>query len=112
MGNPGLKTLIMGLVGYCGITVFTFVMLVIIKQEIEIEPQDLQPIFDDPNVVWTFSNSGHAQHRAFDKPLHSLLVQAAPKMQQSSQKRQMITCFTVQPSWDHTWSTIWACEGG
>ena len=92
--NPGLKTLIMGLVGYCGITIFTFVMLVIIKQEIEIEPQDLQPIFDDTNVVWTFSDSRHAQHRAFDKPLHSLLVQAAPKRQQSSQKRQMITCFT------------------
>ena len=43
IGNSGLQTLIiiMGLVGYCGITIFTFIMLVTIKQEIDIEPLDL-----------------------------------------------------------------------
>lgn len=91
--NTGLKTLIMGLVGYCGIVVFTFILLVLIKQEIEIKPQDLTSIFDEANVVWTFSDSRHAQHHAFDKPHRRNLVQAAPKRQQSSRKRQVITSF-------------------
>ena len=93
IGNTSLKTLIMGLVGYCGITVFTFILLIIIKQVIEIEPQDLQPIFDDANVVWTFSDSRHAQHQTFDKPPQRNLVQATPKRQPSSRKRQVITSF-------------------
>ena len=91
--NGGLKTLIMGLVGYCGIALFTFMLLVVIKQEIEIKPQDLGPIFDDENVVWTFSDSRHAQHQTFDKPPLRSLVQAAPRKQQSSQTRQVITSF-------------------
>lgn len=93
IGNTGLKTLTMGLVGYCGIAVFTFILLVIIKQEVEIEPQDLDPIFDDANVIWTFSDSRHAQHQAFDKPHHRNLVQASLKKQLSSGKRQVITSF-------------------
>ena len=93
IGTSGLQTLIMGLVGYCGITVFTFIMLVTIKQEIDIEPQDLQPIFDDEDVVWTFADSRHAQHRAFEKPPQRNLVQAAPKKQQPSKRGHMVTCF-------------------
>ena len=93
LGSTGLKTLIMGLVGYCGIVVFTFLLLAVIKQEIEVKPQDLTPIFDMANVVWTFSDSRHAHHQAFDKPHRRNLVQAAPKNQQISQKRQVITSF-------------------
>ena len=93
IGKFGLQTLLMGLVGYCGITIFTFIMLVTIKQEIDIEPQDLHPIFDNEDVVWTFADSRHAQHRAFEKPPQRNLVQAAPKKQQSSKGRQVITCF-------------------
>lgn len=93
IGNTALKTLIMGLVGYCGIAVFTFILLVIIKQEVEVEPQDLGPIFDDADVVWTFSDSRHAEHQAFDKPRHRNLVQASPKKQLSSRKRQVTTSF-------------------
>ena len=91
--STGLKTLIMGLVGYCGIAAFTFILLIVIKQEIEIKPQDLTSIFDEANVVWTFSDSRHAQHQGFDKPHLRNLVQAAPKKQQSSRKRQVITSF-------------------
>ena len=93
IGNTGLKTLVMGLIGYCGIAVFTFILLIIIKQEVEVEPQHLGPIFDDANVVWTFSDSRHAQHQAFDKPHQRDLVQASPKKQLSSRNRQVITSF-------------------
>ena len=93
IGNTGLKTLVMGLVGYCGIVVFTFTLLVIIKQEVKVEPQHLGPMFDDANVVWTFSDSRHAHHQAFDKPHQRNLVQASPKKQLSSRKRQVITSF-------------------
>lgn len=93
IGTTGLKTLVMGVIGYCGIAVFTFTLLVIIKQEVEVEPQHLGPIFDDANVVWTFSDSRHAQHQAFDKPHQQNLVQASPKKQPSSRKRQVITSF-------------------
>lgn len=91
IGNAGLKTLVMGLVGYCGLAVFTFTLLVIIKQEVEVDPQHLGPIFDDANVVWTFSDSRHAKHQAFDKPHQRNLVQASPRKQLSSRKRQVIT---------------------
>lgn len=92
-GSTGLKTLVMGLVGYCGIEVFAFILLLIIKDQIEVESQDLQPIFDDPGVIWTFSDSRHAQHQSFDKQHQRNLVQAAPKKQYSSLKRQAITSF-------------------
>ena len=93
IGTTALKTLVMGLAGYCGIAVFTFILLLIVKQEVEVEPQDLDPIFDDADVVWTFSDSRHAQHQAFDKPRHRDLVQASPKKQLSSRKRQVTTSF-------------------
>lgn len=91
MKNNSPQTLIMGLVGYCGIALFSFILLIIIKQEIEINPHDLGAIFDDEKFVWTFSDSRHAQHRIFDKPHRRNLVQAAPRKQRSSQKRQVIT---------------------
>ena len=91
MKNNSPQTLIMGLVGYCGIALFSFILLVIIKHEIEINPQDLGAIFDDEKVVWTFSDSRHAQHQIFDKPHRRHLVQAAPRKQWSSKKRQVIT---------------------
>lgn len=79
--STGLETLVMGLVGYCGIVVFPFILLLIIKDQIEVDSQDLQPIFDDPGVVWTFSDSRHAQHQSFHKQHQRNLVQAAPKKQ-------------------------------
>lgn len=79
--STGLKTLVMGLVGYCGIVVFAFILLLIIKDQIEVDSQDLQPIFDDPGVVWIFSDSRHAQHQSFHKQHQRNLVQAAPKKQ-------------------------------
>ncbi len=93
IGTTALKTLVMGLVGYFGITVFTFILLLLIKQEVEVEPQDLGSIFDDTDVVWTFSDSRHAQHQTFNKPRHRNLVQASPKKQLSSRKRQATTSF-------------------
>ena len=93
IGPTALKTLVMGIVGYFGIVVFTFMLLLIIKQEVEVEPQDLGSIFDDGDVVWTFSDSRHAQHQAFDKPRHRNLVQASPRKQPCSRKRQVTTSF-------------------
>ena len=84
-----LRTLIMGLIGYCGILVFTFALLIMVKQEIEIDPQPLLPIFG--NAVWTFSDSRHAEHRKFDKSPDHNFVQAAPKRSKPSSTREIMT---------------------
>lgn len=84
-GQKSPRTLIMGLVGYCGITAFTFLLLVMIKQEIKIEPQELPPLFEQ--AVWTFSDSRHAEHRLFSKPPNRHLVQAAPENSTKDRKR-------------------------
>lgn len=89
-----LQTLVMGLVGYCGIVIFTFTLLVIIKQEVAIEQLKLPDVFD--RAVWTFSNAKHSAHRPFDIPPRRSLVQAAPKVFSPHQKayRQVLTMFS------------------
>ena len=84
-----LGNLIMGLIGYCGIVIFTFALLIMVKQEIEIDPQPLLPVFD--NAVWTFSDSRHAEHRKFDKSPDHNFVQAAPKRSKPSSTRDIMT---------------------
>lgn len=63
MKNNRPQTLIWDLLDIVESRSFSFILLIIIKQEIEINPQDLGAIFDDEKVVWTFSDSRHAQHR-------------------------------------------------
>ncbi|KAK3178899.1 hypothetical protein OEA41_001036 [Lepraria neglecta] len=84
-----LRTLIMGLIGYCGILVFTFALLIMVEREIEIDPQTLLPVFD--NAIWTFADSRHAEHRKFDKSPDHNFVQAAPERSKPSSTREIMT---------------------
>ena len=98
--SPGSLT--MGLVGYCGIVASTFLLLVIIKQEIKIEPQELPHFFEQ--AVWTFSDSRHAEHQRFSKPPNRHLVQAAPANSTNDRKRwrepaTFFTCITLTGSY-------------
>lgn len=84
----------MGLCGYCGIVIFTFALLVLIKASVSIEPLLLPHIFDDPTTIWTFSDARHAEHRAFSVPPHRSLVLAAPAKVEShdrKSKREIVT---------------------
>lgn len=86
-----LQTLGMGLVGYCGIVIFTFTLLILIKQEVAIKQLKLPDIFD--RAVWTFSNAKHSAHRPFDIPPRRSLVQAEQKIFTPNQEayRQFFT---------------------
>jgi hypothetical protein len=75
-GTGSLETLVMGLCGYGGIVVFTMGLLIMIKQEVLVEPQELPDIFD--TAIWTFSDARHAEHRAITIPPHTTLAIASP----------------------------------
>ena len=75
-GQARLQTLAMGLVGCIGITLFTFLLLLVIKEETIREPLKLSKVFQ--NAVWTFSDARHTGHRSFDLPPRRSLVRAVP----------------------------------
>ena len=95
ISNVRLQTFTMGLVGYIGITIFTYSLLNLIKSETEIKSLRLPEIFK--SATWTFSDSRHSGHRAFDLPPGRSLVHAIPRTFEPSQqprrqaRRQAIT---------------------
>ena len=100
--SESLQTMIMGLAGYVGVVVFTFQLLVIIKKGVKIERLSLDPVFDQ--ATWTFSDSRHAEHKAFKLPSGRCLVQAAPasldrEVQQRHQIRTALSCGGLIGSW-------------
>ena len=95
ISNVRLQTFTMGIVGYVGITIFTYSLLNLIKSETDIKPLSLPDIFK--SATWTFSDSRHSGHRAFDLPPGRSLVHAIPKTFEHGQqpkrqaRRQMMT---------------------
>ena len=88
-----LQAFTMGLVGYTGITVFTFLILNMIKQETVIKPVKLPELLN--NAIWTFSDSRHSGHRFFDLPSGRSLVQSTPAIFTRAQKGRRSTVTVV-----------------
>ena len=87
--NVRLQTFAMGLAGYVSITIFTFLVLNLIKAETVIEPVRLPKFLE--NATWTFSDSRHSGHRFFDLPTGRSLVHATPAVFSHAEKLRRST---------------------
>lgn len=72
VGTNNRQIFLMGCVGYIGIVLFTFGLLLMIQHEVEIEEERLPALFHD--ATWTFSDSRHADHRPMESPKSNSLV--------------------------------------
>jgi hypothetical protein len=91
-----LHALIMGTCGYIVIAWFAFFLLVLLQNEVHIEPQELPDIFS--NAVWTISDARHAEHRLITMSAQATLAIAIPSSFTASSRRKkelLTSAFTV-----------------
>jgi hypothetical protein len=80
-----LQTLLMGVVGYMGVATCSFMLLVLLKGEVHVEPQEISDLFSQ--AIWTISDARHAEHRLITMPAKASLAIARPARFTARQKR-------------------------
>ncbi|CAN9203870.1 unnamed protein product [Alternaria alternata] len=86
MHDTRLQALLMGISGYVGIASFAFLLLVLLQDEVCVEPQEISNILND--AVWTISDARHAEHQLITMPAQVTLAIASPSVFATGQKRK------------------------
>jgi hypothetical protein len=86
MNDTRLQALLMGISGYVGIALFAFLLLVLLQDEVQAEPQEIPNILN--NAVWTISDARHAEHRLITMSAQATLAIASPSIFTTGQKRK------------------------